>query len=147
MLSASAYEKLKEAVKKQVGESAFSYVFPGIEKALEKGDGKVREEILIDWLDVDFCRVCSVCGKIMEKGWYNMGEYACSDACVMKQDGIDKKEFKKFQIYKATIQGYLDDFADEGGYPEDADKLTKKQIEEIMDEVLDQCDAYYTEWN
>lgn len=147
MLSASAYEQLENAVKEQVGELAFPYIFPGVVKALEEGDGKVREEILIDWLDVDFCRVCSVCGKIMESGWYNMGDYACSDECVMKQDGISKEEFDKFQIYKDTIQHHLDNFNDSGKYPKNADDLTKEQIEEIIEGFIDDCDAYYTEWN
>lgn len=143
MMSESAYNKLIDAVKSKVGESVFAYVFPGIVKALVEGDGKTRTDILIDWLDVDFCRVCDVCGKIMTEGWYNCGKYACSDECVMKQDGISKEEFDRFGIYKSTIQDFLND---EYGYPKKADNLTDEQIDEILDKILDDCDAYYTKW-
>ena len=142
MLSESGIEKLKDAVRKAVGDKAFDFIYPAIVKALEKGDKEVRTQILIDWLDVDFCRVCSVCGKVFQEGWYNMGEYACSDKCVRKQDGISKKEFEKFQIYKGTIENYLEDTEDD----RNINKLTKEEIDEILDNVLDECDAYYTSW-
>ena len=146
VLSESAYKRLEDAVKERVGEHAFQYIFPVVVKALEEGDKEVRQEILLEWLDVEFCRVCDVCGNIMQEGWYNCGKYACSDECVMKQDGISKEEFDKFQIYKSTIQNFLIDNAEEYGYPENADDLTPEQIESIIDELLDDCDSYYTEW-
>jgi len=142
MLSESGIEKLKAVVKEKVGDKAFDFIYPAVVKALEEGDGEVRTQILIDWLDVEFCRVCSVCGKVFQEGWYNMGEYACSDECVMKQDGISKEEFDKFQIYKGTIENYLADTEDS----RNIDDLTKEEIDEIMDNVLDECDAYYTSW-
>lgn len=142
MISAHAYDELVAKVRKQVGEESFNYIFPGIKKALEEGSGKVREEILSDWLNVESCRVCSECGAIMQEGWYNMGKYACSDECVIKQDGISYEEFKRFQIYKSTIQSFLDN----EGKNRKADDLTDDEIREIIDEIIDNCDAYYTSW-
>ena len=142
MLSESGIENLKDAVREAVGYNAFDFIYPAIVKALEEGDKEVRTQILIDWLDVDFCRVCSVCGKVFQEGWYNCGEYACSDKCVMKQDGISKKEFEKFKIYKGTIENYLAETGDD----RNIDDLTKEEIDEILDSVLDECDAYYTSW-
>lgn len=139
MVSQHCYDEIVAKLKEQVGEEAFLYIFPAVKKALEEGSGKVREEILTGWLEIDSCRVCSECGKIMQEGWYNMGKYACSDECVMKQDGITKEEFDRYQIYKATIEAQLE----EGQNIED---LTKEEIDQILESVLEDCDAYYTEW-
>lgn len=139
MVSQHCYDEIVAKLKEQVGEEAFLYIFPAVKKALEEGSGKVREEILTGWLEIDSCRVCSECGKIMQEGWYNMGKYACSDECVMKQDGITKEEFDRYQIYKATIEAQLE----EGQNIED---LSKEEIDQILESVLEDCDAYYTEW-
>ena len=139
MVSQHCYDEIVAKLKEQVGEEAFLYIFPAVKGALEEGSGKVREEILTGWLEIDSCRVCSECGKIMQEGWYNMGKYACSDECVMKQDGITKEEFDRYQIYKATIEAQLE----EGQNIED---LTKEEIDQILESVLEDCDAYYTEW-
>lgn len=142
MISESALCEIITEVQKKVGLEASTYILPGVLKALEEGSGIVRNQILSEWLDVDSCRVCDVCGTIMEEGWYNMGTYACSDECVIKQDGITKEEFDRFQIYKTTIQEYLD----EEKKGRKADDLTKKEIAEIMNEIFDDCYAYYTSW-
>ena len=97
---------------------------------------------IIDEYDLDCCRVCSECGELMVEGWYNMGAYACSDECVIKQEGITREEFERFQIYKATIQQYLDD----EGEGRKADDLTDSEISVILDDIIGDCDAYYTEW-
>ena len=142
MVSQHVYDEIVENTKKMVGEKAFDFVFPAIKKALEEGDREVREEILISFLDCDSCRVCTECGKIMSEGWYNMGQYACSDECVIKQDGITKEEFDRFSIFKSTIQHYLDD----EGEGRQADDLSDEEIKTITDELLENSDAYYTEW-
>lgn len=143
MLSAHAYNEIVEKLKEQVGEESFDYIFPGIKKALEEGSGKVREEILINWLNCDSMRVCTYCGKIMEKGWYlNCNGYACSDECAAESEGITMEQFKKWRIYKDDIVSYLEDEG-EGRKIED---LTKEECDEIIDEVSDDLDYYYTEW-
>ena len=139
MVSARCYDEIVEKVKEQVGEDAFEYIFPAVKKALEEGSGKIREQILIEWLDCDTCRVCTECGKIMHEGWYNMGAYACSDECVMKQDGISQEEFDRYQIFKSTIEGYLED-------GQNIEDLTKDEIQKIIDDNIENWDAYYTEW-
>ncbi len=58
MVSQHCYDEICAKLKEQVGEEAFEYVFPGVKKALEEGSGKVREEILISWLNCDSCRIC-----------------------------------------------------------------------------------------
>ncbi len=75
----------------------------------------------------------------MEEGWYNMGKYACSDECIIKQEGISQEEYDRYQIYKSTIESYLDD-------GQNIDDLTKEEIQEIIDENIENWDAYYTEW-
>lgn len=142
MVSQQCYDEICAKVKAQVGEQAFDYIFPAVKKALEEGGIETRNQILSRWLDIGSCRVCDECGKIMQEGWYNMGRYACSDECVMKQDGITKEEFDRFQIYKTTIQEYLDD----EGKERKADDLTDDEIKTIMEEIFDDCDAYYTSW-
>jgi hypothetical protein len=142
MVSQQCYDEICAKVKAQVGEQAFDYIFPAVKKALEEGGIETRNQILSRWLDIGSCRVCDECGAIMEEGWYNCGKYACSDECVCKQDGITKEEFDRFQIYKTTIQGYLDD--EKKGRK--AEKLTDEEIAEIMNEIFDDCDAYYTSW-
>lgn len=143
MISAHAYEEIVEKLKKQVGEDAFEYLFPAVKKALEEGSGDCREQILISWLNVDSMRVCTQCGAIMEEGWYlNCAGYACSDECAAKSEGITMEEFKKWRIYKDDIVSYLEDEG-EGRKIED---LTKEECDEIIDEIADDLDYYYTEW-
>lgn len=143
MISAHAYEEIVEKLKKQVGEDAFEYLFPAVKKALEEGSGDCREQILISWLNVDSMRVCTQCGAIMEEGWYlNCAGYACSDECAAKSEGITMEEFRKWRIYKDDIVSYLED-EDEGRKIED---LTKEECDEIIDEIADDLDYYYTEW-
>lgn len=143
MISKHAYNEIVAKVKVQVGEESFDYIFPAIKKALEEGSGKVREEILINWLNCDSMRVCTYCGKIMEEGWYlNCNGYACSDECAAKSEGITMEQFKKWRIYKDDIVSYLED-ENEGRKIED---LTKEECDEIIDELSDDLDYYYTSW-
>lgn len=143
MISEHAYDEITKKVKEMIGEEAFKYVFPGIKKALEKGSGKVREEILINWLNVYSMRVCTQCGAIMQEGWYlECNGYACSDECAAKSEGLTMEEFKKYRIYKDDILQHLEDEG-EGRKIED---LTKEECDEIIDEVADGLDYYYTEW-
>ena len=150
MVSKHAYDEIVAKVKEQVGEESFNYIFPGIKKALEEGSGKVREEILSGWLNCDSVRVCSYCGKIMSEGWYlECNGYACSDECAAESEGITMEQFKKWRIYKDDIVSYLED---EAKCLEDKTKcrkiedLTKEECDEIIDEVSDDLDHYYTEW-
>ena len=144
MVSAHTYDTIVEEVKKQVGKKAFKYIFPAVKKALEEGNGEVREEILIGWLDLDCCRVCSNCGAIMEEGWYlDWQGYACSDDCCCKIMGISKEEYDRYSIFLPEIERYLDDEGN-GRKPEE---LTEKEIHEIIEEIMEPMDAYYyTEW-
>ena len=88
-------------------------------------------------------RVCTQCGAIMEEGWYlNDAGYACSDECAAKSEGITMEEFEKWRIYKDDIISYLEDEG-EGRKIED---LTKEECDEIIDEIPDDLDYYYTEW-
>lgn len=144
MVSAHTYDTIVEKVKEQVGDSAFEYIFPVIKKALEEGDGNVRYCILIDWLDLDCCRVCSYCGAIMEEGWYlDFHGYACSDECCCKIMDITKNEYDRYSIFLHEIDEHLKD----EGLSRKPEELTKKEIDEIIDEILEGLDAYYwTEW-
>ena len=143
MLSAHAYEEIVKKVKESVGTEAAEYVFPAVKKALEEGSGKVREEILIGWLNVDSMRVCTQCGAIMEKGWYlNCQGYACSDECAAKSEGITMEQFEKWRIYKDDIVEYLK----EDGEGRKIEDLTKEECDKIIDEYCQDCDYYYTEW-
>lgn len=143
MVSKHAYNEIVAKVKVQVGEESFDYIFPAIKKALEEGSGAVREEILINWLNCDSMRVCTYCGKIMQEGWYlNCNGYACSDECAAESEGITMEQFKKWRIYKDDIVSYLED-ENEGRKIED---LTKEECDEIIDELSDDLDYYYTEW-
>ena len=143
MISAHAYDEIVAKVKEQVGEESFIYLFPAIRKALEEGSGKVREEIIRNWLDCDSMRVCTYCGKIMEEGWYlNCNGYACSDECAAQSEGITMEEFRKWRIYKDDIVSYLEDEGD-GRKIED---LTKEECDKIIDDVFDDLDYYYKEW-
>ena len=143
MISEHAYEEIVEKVKEQVGEAAFEYIFPAVKKALEEGSGVAREEILINWLDVSSMRVCTQCGAIMEEGWYlNDAGYACSDECAAKSEGITMEEFEKWRIYKDDIVSYLED----EGQGRKIEDLTKEECDEIIDELSDDLDYYYTEW-
>jgi hypothetical protein len=144
MLSEHCYNELQDKVKQYVGEGAFDTIFPAVKKALEEGDGETRSDILIGWLDMDSCRVCDVCGAIMEEGWYlDCCGYACSDECAMiRMDVPDMEHFRRYRIYKEDIDMYLED---EGKGRKEED-LTQEEIEEILDEIGDNIDACYTEW-
>ena len=144
MVSQNTYDTIVKKVKELVGDSAFEYIFPAIKKALEEGDGTVRNDILIDWLDLDCCRVCSHCGAIMEEGWYlDCHGYACNDECCCKIMDITKEEFDRYGIFLPEIEEHLKDEG-QGRKPEE---LTKKEINEIIDEIMEGLDAYYyTEW-
>ena len=144
MVSQHCYDEIVAKLKEQVGEEAFQYIFPAIKKAIEDGSGKVREEILIYWLDVDSCRICSHCGAIMEEGWYlDCQGYACSDECAMEIMNVpDMEHFRRYRIYKEDVDQYLED---EGKGRKEED-LTQEEIDQILESVLEDCDAYYTEW-
>lgn len=143
-LSANCYKELQDKVKYYVGDVAFDIIFPAVKKALEEGSKETRNIILNSWLNMDSCRVCDVCGDIMECGWYLdcMG-YACSDECAMIQMGVpDMEHFRRYRIYKEDIDEYLEEEG-EGRKEED---LTQEEIEEILDEITPTIDACYTEW-
>ena len=143
MISAHAYEEIESKVREMVGDKAFEYIFPSVVKALEKGDGETRYAILIGWLDVDSMRVCTMCGAIMEEGWYLCDAgYACSDECAAKYEGITMEEFDKWAIYKDDI---IDCLKCEGKGRKIED-LTKEECEEIIEEWCSDKDYYYTEW-
>lgn len=143
MVSKHAYDEIVAKVKVQVGEESLDYIFPGIKKALEEGSGAVREKILSNWLDCDSMRVCTQCGKIMEEGWYlDRAGYACSDECAAKSEGITMEEFEKWRIYKDDIVSYLED----EGKGRKIEDLTKEECDEIIDEIADDLDYYYTSW-
>ena len=144
MISNDAYEEIESKVKEKVGEDAFKYIFPAVKKAIEEGDGAVRKNILIDWLDMCSCRVCSHCGEIMEEGWYlGYHGYACSDECCCEIMNITKEEYNRYQIYLEDIKEYLKDEG-KGRKPEE---LTEEEIKEITSEIVDGRDEYYyTEW-
>lgn len=143
MVTKHAYEEIVSKVKEQVGEEAFKYIFPAVKKALEEGSGKAREQILIGWLNCDSMRVCTQCGKIMLKGWYlNANGYACSDECAAESEGITMEQFEKWQIYKDDIESYLEDEGNE----RKIEDLTKDECDEIIEQICDDCDYFYTEW-
>lgn len=144
MVSKHAYEEIVSKVKEQVGEKVFQHIFPAIKKALEEGDGEVREEILSGWLNVDSMRVCSHCGAIMEEGWYlDCQGYACSDECAMEIMRVpDMEHFRRYRIYKEDIDQYLE----EEGEGRKEEELTQEEIEEIIETVGDDMQACYTEW-
>jgi hypothetical protein len=144
MLSEHCYNELQEKVKHYVGEDAFDIVFPAIKKALEEDSIETRHSILIEWLDMDSCRVCDECGAIMEEGWYLdcMG-YACSNECAMKIMGVpDMEHFRRYRIYKADIDFYLE----REGKGRKEEELNQNEIEEIINKMCRNIEACYTEW-
>ena len=143
MISEQAYDEIVEKVKEKVGKKAAAYILPAVVKALEEGTGDVRREILLEWLNCDKMRVCTQCGEIMEEGWYLCDAgYACSDECAAVAEGITMDEFAKWRIYKDDIVAYLK-CEGKGRKIED---LSKDECHEIIDEVADDCDYFYTEW-
>ena len=144
MVSNHAYDEIVAKVREEVGDNAFEYIFPAVKKALEEGSRKVREEILINWLDCDSVRVCSQCGSIMQEGWYlDVDGYACSDECCMAIMSVDKEEFDRYSIFKPDIEEYLSDI----NSTKKIEDLTPEEIKEITENIIDNLDAYYyTEW-
>lgn len=143
-ISSHCYDEIVEKLKGQVGEKAFEWIWPAVKKALEEGSREVVEEILISWLDVDSCRVCSNCGRIMQEGWYlDCQGYACSDECAMEIMQVPTMElFRRYRIYKEDI----DQFLEEEGEGRKEEDLTQEEVEEIIDIVSDDMQACYTEW-
>lgn len=144
MVSDRCFNEISEKVKHYVGEESFSIIFPAVKKALEESSGGAREEILINWLDVDTCRICSECGAIMEEGWYlDCYGYACSDECAMKiMEVPDMEHFRRYRIYKSDIDYYLET----EGLERKEEDLTQEEIEKIINEVNEYSQACYTEW-
>jgi len=144
MMSAVSYTELQAKVKELVGEKSFDTIFPAIEKALIEGGREEREQIINGWLDMDTCRVCTTCGAFMSEGWYlNDAGYACSDECAAKSEGISMEEFKKYRIYKDDIKEYLEDEGDE----RKLEDLTEEECSEIIDEIMDNVEWYWTDWS
>ena len=142
-MSEHSFEELQQKVKEKTGDLSFDIIFPAIAKALVEGGREEREEILINCFDMDTCRVCTTCGAIMSEGWYlNDAGYACSNECAAKSEGITMEQFDKWRIYKDDIIEYLKDEG-EGRKIED---LTAEECDEIIDEIADNLDYYYTEW-
>lgn len=143
MVSSNAYNEIIKKAKIFFGEEGFEYFKDALIKSLEEGSGKLREQILGEWLDTNCTRVCSICEKIMEEGWYlNTDGYACSDECAAKEEGITMEDFKKWRIYKDDIQMYLEETIS----PKRLEDLTQEECDEIIDEYCQDCDYYYTEW-
>ena len=131
MISEHAYNELESKVAQFVGDEASEFIFPAVKKALEMGEGNIRENILIDWLNVDSMRVCTNCGAIMENGWYmNTAGYACSDECAAEMEGITDEQFRKWRIYKDDIADYLE----EEGKGRKIEDLTKEECDAIIDD-------------
>ena len=104
LISEHCYDELVEKLTEQVGENNAKVMLPAIAKALVEGGRAERERILNDWLDMDSCRVCTTCGKIMEEGWYlNDAGYACSDECAAKSEGLTMDEFHRYKVYKDDL--------------------------------------------
>ena len=144
LISEHCYDELVEKLGEFVGEDNVETILPAVAKALVEGDRLQREHILIDWLDMDSCRVCTTCGKIMEEGWYlNDAGYACSDECAAQSEGITMEEFSKYKIYNNDLIEYLESEG-EGRKLED---LTEDECAEIInEEIMDNVDWYWTEW-
>lgn len=144
MISEHCYDELVEKLTAQVGKNNAKVMLPAIAKALVEGGREERERILNDWLDMDSCRVCTTCGKIMEEGWYlNAAGYACSDECAAKSEGLTMDEFKRYKIYKSDLIEYLLDEG-EGRQLEDLDEDECAEI--INEEIMENVDYYWTEW-
>lgn len=144
LISEHCYDELVEKLTEYVGEDNVQTILPSIAKILVEGTGQQKEHILNNWLDMDSCRVCSTCGKIMEEGWYlNEAGYACSDECAAKSEGITMDEFKRYKIYKDDLIEYLENEGD-GRKLED---LSDDECAEIINEkIMDNVDWYWTEW-
>ena len=144
MISEHCYEELVQKLIEQVGANNAMVMLPAVAKALVEGGKGDRERILIDWLDMDSCRVCSTCGKIMEEGWYlNDAGYACSDECAAKSEGITMEEFSRYKIYKNDIIAYLE----REGKGRKLEDLTDDECAEIInEEIMDNVEYYWTEW-
>ena len=142
-ISAHAYEEISAKVKEFVGEEASAYILPGVIKALEEGNGHVREDVLNGWLDVESMRVCSHCGAIMEEGWYmECSGYACSDECAAQIVGLTMEEFAKWRIYKDDIVEYLRETKDTRNITE----LSTEECDKIIESIAPHRDYYWTEW-
>ena len=144
MISEHCYDELVEKLTEQVGENNSKVMLPAVAKALVEGGREEREQILINWLDMDSCRVCTTCGKIMEEGWYlNDAGYACSDECAAKSEGITMEQFRKWKIYKDDIIDYLR----REGKGRTIDELSEDECADIINnEIMDNVDWYWTEW-
>lgn len=143
MISQHSYEEIKTQVYERCGEGLAEYIFPAVKKALEEGDGKLRNQILHDFLEVDSLRVCDQCGELMDEGWYLLlAGYACSDECAAKSEGITMEEFERYQIYKSDIIEYLEWNDD----PRKIEELSKEECDAIVEVVADGKDYYWTEW-
>ena len=145
LISEHCYDELVEKLTEQVGETNAKVMLPAVAKALVEGGRKEREQILINWLDMDSCRVCTTCGAIMEEGWYlNDAGYACSDECAAKSEGITMEEFKRYKIYKDDIEQYLRDTYD----PRSIYELSDDECAHIINDCIDMenLDYYWTEW-
>lgn len=144
LISEHCYDELVEKLTEYVGEDNVQTILPSIAKILVEGTGQQKEHILNNWLDMDSCRVCTTCGKIMEEGWYlNEAGYACSDECAAKSEGITMDEFKRYKIYKDDLEKYL---IREGKGRELEDLSDDECAEIINEEIMDNVDWYYTEW-
>jgi coenzyme F420-reducing hydrogenase beta subunit len=146
LISEHCYDELVEKLAEFVGEDNVETILPAVAKALVEGDRLQREHILIDWLDMDSCRVCTTCGKIMEEGWYlNDAGYACSDECAAKSEGITMEQFKKWKIYKDDIIDYLR----REGEGRTIDELSEDECADIINDRIDMenLDYYWTEWH
>lgn len=144
LISEHCYDELVEKLAEFVGEDNVDTILPAVAKSLVEGDRLQREHILIDWLDMDSCRVCTTCGKIMEEGWYlNDAGYACSDECAAQSEGITMDEFKRYKIYKNDLIEYLES----EGKGRKLEDLTEDECAEIINEkIMENVDWYWTEW-
>ena len=144
LISEHCYDELVEKLAEFVGEDNVDTILPAVAKSLVEGYRLQREHILIDWLDMDSCRVCTTCGKIMEEGWYlNDAGYACSDECAAQSEGITMDEFKRYKIYKNDLIEYLES----EGKGRKLEDLTEDECAEIInEEIMENVGYYWTEW-
>lgn len=96
LVSKECYQEIVRSSKESFG-AAFYTMFPAVEHVLIYGDVKAKRAIL-DLLQIDTCRVCDHCGKLMSAGYLDEEhlEYACCKECLQKVKNWSDEELQEW---------------------------------------------------
>ncbi len=106
------------------------------------GSAEEKQDI-IDEYELECCRVCEVCGKLITEGWSLDATNVCSDECAAKFFGESVEQFQ----YRMSDENMVRQALEWDGNKKKYEDLTEDEREKYLETALNRTDFYWTEWD